>query len=360
MIQAVFFTVLLLFDLPTSVFADTYDRRKILIVAALLKGIGGILFVPAWGLSGVLIAYAVIGLSNSFYSGVEAALFFDIVQEDGKWSYSQVQSAAYAVTLSLVLAASLLGGAIAQLASIQIAMVVNAIGAWFPLLIALAMRDPKPGQRAKKTSAVATLREAMRSLHANSKIALLARASMVLAAVPAILLYHSQIQLTAVGAPLLVFGALAAWRSIAGAAASTLLAIHRTISPPIVLVVALFAIGIGVTAYPSIPAQFAGAFITAVAGALSIAAISSQMNLTVVTERRATVNSLVSVGSRVIIAILSGATVITQARVPASTSILLLMPLAAGAYCLVAVLQQRLSTPVTATADVPSAPNAST
>ena len=69
MIQVVHSLMLLIFDVPSSYFADKFGRKKILLLAGLARGIGGCLFYFSTNFSDFLITYTVIGFGNSLFSG---------------------------------------------------------------------------------------------------------------------------------------------------------------------------------------------------------------------------------------------------------------------------------------------------
>lgn len=142
-VQMLFTLVLTVLDIPASVLSGHIGRRNSLIFAALAKAIGGMLLVPNLHFAGILAAYAMIALGNSFYSGIESSLLYDGIQSDPdpKALLKRTLATSYTVTLSSTIVANVLGGLMAKHFGFQAVAYINAILAFSSLIVALTIED---------------------------------------------------------------------------------------------------------------------------------------------------------------------------------------------------------------------------
>lgn len=135
-IASVFSFCLLIFDIPTGYLADMFGHKRALVVAGLLKGLGGTILYMMPHFYGFIAAFALIGIGNSLFSGADIALLYESVGEDfddntilaNRYQWSQFGSASSAI----------LGGLL-TMKSLDFAIAVNAALAWISFLIALSL-----------------------------------------------------------------------------------------------------------------------------------------------------------------------------------------------------------------------------
>ena len=82
--DAVFFSSLLLSEMPTGVVADRYGRRISMLSGSLLLSVGFIVFALAGTLPLLLSAYVLFGIGSALMSGADDAYLFDALQAVGR------------------------------------------------------------------------------------------------------------------------------------------------------------------------------------------------------------------------------------------------------------------------------------
>ncbi|MHB1221042.1 MAG: MFS transporter [Gammaproteobacteria bacterium] len=136
-IQAVHSVTLLISDLPSSYFADKFGSRWILIIACILRGIGGICFAFSNQLSEFLLSYVIIGLGNGFFSGINISTLFSDKEKTPTHSY-YLFNKNYQYTRLMTITSLLIGSIMASF-SVSFVANANAFIAWVPLLLAICI-----------------------------------------------------------------------------------------------------------------------------------------------------------------------------------------------------------------------------
>ena len=83
-LSVIFSLMTLLAELPSSYLADKWGRKKVLIMAAFLNLVFGIICVFAKGVWQFAVAFMVFGLSTALYSGTDEALVYDTSKNLGE------------------------------------------------------------------------------------------------------------------------------------------------------------------------------------------------------------------------------------------------------------------------------------
>ncbi len=138
LIGSIFSACLLLLDLPTGYIADTFGRRRAIILAGLFKGIGGTLLYYWPSFHGFIWAFVFIGVGNSLFSGTDVALLYDGADKRTNWTAthaSRFQWSQWGAASSAVI-----GGLLAQ-HSLDLAIAVNAVVAWSSFFLALTLKE---------------------------------------------------------------------------------------------------------------------------------------------------------------------------------------------------------------------------
>jgi MFS family permease len=146
-LQAVFGLTAALFEIPTGYFSDSYGRKKSLCLGALISGLSYWILTQATGFWGILAHEFTLGLALSFVSGTDVAILFESLPRNFSrdlssriLSHNQMASALGEFSAALICSALLTFISYKELIAIQ------AVLAWFPLLVALTLREPKVHQ----------------------------------------------------------------------------------------------------------------------------------------------------------------------------------------------------------------------
>ncbi|MFC1679575.1 MFS transporter [Elusimicrobiota bacterium] len=141
-LQAAFGATLLLLEVPSGYVSDLFGRKRTLFLSSLCHGLGFTLFVFAEGFYSLLVAELVLAVAVSLYSGTDISLIYDSLSAAGskkapiklmglKVFYGQVGE-----TLG-----GLVGGWLV-LASLEAPVIAQAVVAWLPALVVLGLREP--------------------------------------------------------------------------------------------------------------------------------------------------------------------------------------------------------------------------
>ncbi|SYZ74539.1 membrane hypothetical protein [Candidatus Zixiibacteriota bacterium] len=115
LLASVFEASIILFELPTGLFADRYGRKLSTAAGFLLFGISGLIFFHFRGFAGFLVAEIVFGIAETFISGALEALAVDSFDtEKREKSLSRLFSNRTAVRTAASLAGMIGGGLLAK------------------------------------------------------------------------------------------------------------------------------------------------------------------------------------------------------------------------------------------------------
>lgn len=148
----VFTATWLIFDIPGGIIADTFGRRRTLILSATLQTCGVIILALSNTLPVYLLGTFLYGLHWSTFSGVTQALMYDHLLGDGKHiEYPKHQGAVTAFGYIGAAIANVSSGVIADATNLRIPYVLSIIPAVFALGLAISLKEirntSKPGEQ---------------------------------------------------------------------------------------------------------------------------------------------------------------------------------------------------------------------
>lgn len=150
-LQALFAVMVLVTEIPSGYLADLLGRRQMLIVGSLFSGIGTTVLVFAEGFWSLALFEACLAVSHSLVSGADIAMVYDSELAAGRSAARQrsVVGKLYAArTLSEALAAITLS-ALLIFVAVDVALLVQAVIGWLPLLLSLLLVEPPVARLAK-------------------------------------------------------------------------------------------------------------------------------------------------------------------------------------------------------------------
>jgi MFS family permease len=241
---------------PSGAWADTYSRRKLLVLGALLSGLGYAAWIAVPSFAGFALGFVLWGTSSALISGTfEAFVYDELAARDCTDKYAGLIGRAKSAALIFNLAATALAAPLFDLGGYTLAGVVSVLSCLAQAAVALSLPEAPPVEPAQSeedepqpTSTRAALAEYWSMLRLGVTEALTSRAVRRAVALVALLAgflaFDEYFPLLARDAgastglvPLLIAGTVAA-QAVGGALAG----------PTYKLPAATFAIGLGATA----------------------------------------------------------------------------------------------------------------
>ncbi len=301
-LQAIFALVVLVAEVPSGYLADLFGRKFTLLVGAVFCGVGHTLLLVAEGFWGLVLFEVALALGHSLVSGADIALLYDteLALGRGEEEQRQVVGRLYGVrTVSEGVAA--VACSVLLLWSMQVAVLVQAIVGWIPLMVSVFLVEP-PGARLEGAGHVANMMRICRYLANHSavlRLAFLALCVWSLTTFYAVWLLQKIWEQQ--GVSLIHFGYL--WAVLSGIAAVAGRWAHRAEqavgSTGLLLFIGLApAIGyLGLDAFGVVGGFVAGTTFWISRG-LGLVLLRDALNRRIPSEFRATANSLASFGFR--------------------------------------------------------------
>ncbi|MDA0301651.1 MAG: MFS transporter [Chloroflexi bacterium] len=302
LMEAFYWGVKLLLEMPSGAFADRFGRRTTFWVGLVIEGAGVIMFAFASNFTILLASYVLWSGGFSFRSGNDQAYIYDALAVDGRQSEFSTRAGMFeAMTTGAFTIAGIGGAWLASVTTLQVPMVLGVIpylaGA---VCIALMQEPPRVIGARGRLRYVETVRTAIGALRGNPLVryALLAQIAIGTAMIASILLMQPFLQQQ--GVSLAWFGVLQTPATLAGAAAALAsarvaraLGIHRLAAWTLASTVG----GLIVLASFDHAGAFAGFIAIQVALGLAGPAISGYVNDRTDSSIRATTMSVVPLGT---------------------------------------------------------------
>ncbi|NNC55485.1 MAG: MFS transporter, partial [Pseudomonadales bacterium] len=173
-LQALFALIVLVTEVPSGYVADLFGRKQTLLIGAAFCGVGHSLLLLADGFWGLAMFEAALAIGHSLVSGADIALLYDteLALGRGEQEQRQVVGRLYSVrTVSEGVAG--LVCSVLLLWSMDLAVLVQAVIGWLPLLLTFALVEP-PGERLGELGHRANMARICRYLMTHSAVLRLA------------------------------------------------------------------------------------------------------------------------------------------------------------------------------------------
>lgn len=302
--EAFYWGVKLLMEVPSGAVADRFGRRASFALGLLMEGSGVMLFAFASNFPLLLVSYVLWSSGFSFRSGNDQAYLYDTLATEGRSAeFPSRAGVLNALTTASFMTAGIAGGWIAEATSLQIVMLVGALPYVLGGLTVAAMQEPPRVVGAQGHLPYAqTLRAAIGALRRNALVrtAILTHIALQTGFVMNILL--AQPFLAEHGVPLVLFGVLQAPAALAGALAaiasaraSRLLGVRPLAAAGIAGVVG----GLVLVALVDRLWAFAGFVLSQAAIGVTMPAVDGYVNDRTDSNIRATIMSVVPLGTSV-------------------------------------------------------------
>ena len=143
LIDVTFFVAGTVSEVPTGIVADRYGRRTSMMIGAALMSVSTFAWVFAPTLPLLMVAYACFGMSVTFLSGAEDALFYESVQRTGRANeYTRLVgrvSASGTVALAL---GSVIAGLLATI-NLKLPFLIAGLGHVIVLMVIMSLKEPQ-------------------------------------------------------------------------------------------------------------------------------------------------------------------------------------------------------------------------
>ncbi|MSQ42358.1 MAG: MFS transporter [Dehalococcoidia bacterium] len=308
LMEAFFWGVKVLVEVPAGAVADRFGRRAAFALGLVIEASGVVLFAFASSYPLLLLSYVLWSGGFSFRSGNDHAYLYDALAAEARTLEFTARAGVYQACTTLAFTASGIAGAwLAARTTLQLPFLLGAVPYSIALGVLLLMREPPRGVSALgRLGYRQTLGAALHALRASRVVcyALLFEIALTTALVPVILLQQPFLQRQ--GVPLALFGLLQAPASLAGVAGAVLSArVARAAGTlPLALgTLATTAGGLALLAAVDHPAAFAGFVAIHAALGLATPALAAYVNDRTDSAIRATIMSVVPLGTAITFAI---------------------------------------------------------
>jgi len=245
-------TTAFVLEVPSGAWADTYSRRKLLVLGALLSGVGYAAWIALPSFAGFALGFVLWGTSSALISGTfEAFVYDELAARDRTDRYASLLGRARSASFVMNLAVTALAAPLFNLGGYTLAGIVSVLSCVAQAAVAWSLPEPRPvetardsdgpGARAAFTNYLRMLRagltEVLTSRLVRRGVALVALLGGFLAFDEYFPLLAREAGATTSAIPLLIAGTVAA-QAIGGALAG----------PSYKLPAAIFAIGLAATA----------------------------------------------------------------------------------------------------------------
>lgn len=200
---SVLFITQAIFEIPSSVWADRYSRKNILIIGMVFWLIAQIIFFSVNSFIYFIFAVIFLGFSNSFASGTESAIVYDTLLNLGREKeYNKIKSKIQGIYF-LGRAVAAIGGVLAYTYNHKLPFLLAAITGLLTIFALSLVKEPE----FHKTSGThfGQIKEGLKFLLANEKVWLIVLVFSLMSATADILYNYYQPVLNFAGLPVVYF-----------------------------------------------------------------------------------------------------------------------------------------------------------
>ena len=220
-LEALFWVVIVIAEVPTGVVADRFGRKVSLMAAAAVTSVAILVFGLAESYPIVLLSYVVWGIGLTFQSGADSALTFESLKALGReHDYQRVAGIGWGLFSLGVLGGLLAGAPLAAVTNLSLPILLSAAITFVALLVAATFKEPDLPLGEERLSYRSIMTESARTAWRTPSVrAMLILAALLLAA-PYTVVVFSQPFLEQHGVSIAMFGVAQAPTRAAGMIAS--------------------------------------------------------------------------------------------------------------------------------------------
>ncbi len=205
LLQVLFAIFLILTEVPSGYFADTFGRKNSLVVGAVLAFIGYLVYWLAMGFTGFLFAELFLAISTGFISGADSALLYDtLLAENVKELYTKFEGGFLSLRTGAESVAALISTVLLLTMGFKELFFWQAILMLLLIPIAISIKEPPQHKTIKKRMSI--LQIIRFATHENKKLKYLNIFGAFLSASTLAMVWFAQPLWKNVGMPLTYFG----------------------------------------------------------------------------------------------------------------------------------------------------------
>jgi MFS family permease len=306
--EGLFWAVKLALELPSGAFADRFGRRATFATGLSLEFFGTLIFAFAGDFTLLAVSYVIWSAGLAFRSGNDEAFLYDTLTAGGEEEhYSDRLGVYFALEMVSLLAGGLVGGVLAEVANLQVAV----LAALVPLALAapvVALMQEPPRRTHSGLSLLGTLSGGLSTVWKTRELRSILLLQIALTGVYPAFFLLSQPFLDAHDVPLALFGVVTIPILLANTGAGLISGrFTRRAGLPATLAVAIAGAVSGLTLLAVIDhvGAFAALAVARASVALAIPAIGAYVNERTESDVRATVLSIAPMGTSIMMAAMS-------------------------------------------------------
>jgi MFS family permease len=307
--EGLFWFVKLALEVPSGAFADRFGRRATFITGIGLEAGGTAIFAFSGDFVLLAISYVIWSGGLAFRSGNDEAYLYDtLAVAEREPEYSDRIGMYWGLNTFALLAGGLVGGVLAAVTDLQIAVLAALVPFALALPVLWIMEEPPRHASETHLTLAATLRTGVSTVWHNDELRSIMALQVALTGVLPAFFLLSQPFLDAHGVSLALFGVLAIPVHLARTGAGLISGrFTRRFGLPTTLVSALAGavLGLGVLATVDHVAAFAGLALAMASVSLALPAIGAYVNDRTESRVRATVMSVSPMGTSIMMAVSS-------------------------------------------------------
>lgn len=219
--EIIYAVSIVIFEIPTGVFADKFSRKTLLVIGAVLSVFEFIILLFAYHLWTFALVVFLAGISSACISGAWNALLYDSLLTDKKQKYfEKIVGRMNSLDFIASLVAALSGSVLAKYFGFEFNYIVSAVSVFLALILTILLKEPpRNGQQEKKEKSqsgfMVYVRRSIAFYKTNPKVITIITNAMGIAACITYLDEFWQLYLDEIGFSILFFGLFSACISLA-------------------------------------------------------------------------------------------------------------------------------------------------
>lgn len=205
LLQVIFSVAIVVLEIPSGYFADTFGRKGSLILGVIVGTAGFLMYYFAFGFWGFAFAEILLAISAAFLSGADSAFLYDTLQQYGAVDqHTRHQGRILGATRVSEAVAALVGGFLATITALKNIFFIEFLVMALAIPIVFSMREPQiPPSTEKRKNIFQIINFALRE---NKKLLYLNIFSGIISTVTLAMVWFAQPYWEKLGVPLIYFG----------------------------------------------------------------------------------------------------------------------------------------------------------
>jgi MFS family permease len=204
-LQVIFSVAIVVLEVPSGYFADTFGRKGSLVLGVIVGTAGFLMYYFALGFWGFAIAEILLAISAAFLSGADSAFLYDTLQQHGATDqHTRYQGRIISATRFSEAVASLIGGFLATIIAFKNIFLVEFIIMAFAIPIVLSIKEPIVPISTKKRNNIFQILSF--TLHENKKLLYLNIFSGIISTATLVMVWFAQPYWEKLEVPIFYFG----------------------------------------------------------------------------------------------------------------------------------------------------------